>query len=455
MKKKTWKKLAAVSTAAAMTLSLAACGNSQGSGKESGEQEMDVTINQIKLGEDYTDLKADLKFLTNRTDFVDTVFQDYIKEFQKMYPDINIEYEGLTNYGDVTTRLVTGDWGDICMIESIDKDELGNYFTKLGDREGLGKIYDDRFLDNSSYEGNCYGLPCAIDVKGIVYNKAVFDKAGVKELPKTPDEFIEALKKIKENTDAIPLYTNFGAGNWTMSEWDSSIAGGATGDPDFQQEGYYKGENPFSDRGDGTGPYAVYNTLYEAVKQGLTEDDPTTTDWEGSKGMLNRGEIGCMVLGSWALVQIQDAGENGDDIGYMTFPITVDGKQYIPNGGGYCYGINCNSSRDNQIAAMCYVKYLVEESGFSQGECALSIVLDAEIPEALSNMEGELIVNTPAAEGEENLGTDIENDSELKNGAIPIQVVEEATSGTKTMDEMADEWNEKWTSAQEANGITH
>ena len=34
------------------------------------------------------------------------------------------------------------------------------------------------------------------------------------------------------------------------------------------------------------------------LRDGLIEDDYTTTDWEGCKGMLNRGEIGCMVLGS-------------------------------------------------------------------------------------------------------------------------------------------------------------
>ena len=70
-------------------------------------------------------------------------------------------------------------------------------------------------------------------------------------------------------------------------------------------------------------PYAVYYILYEAVKRGLTEADPTTTDWEGSKPRINNGQIGAMVLGSWAIVQMQAAGDHADDIGYMPFPITV------------------------------------------------------------------------------------------------------------------------------------
>lgn len=363
MKTKTWRRLIALAGAAAVTASLAGCGGGE---KEVEKTDVDVTLDQISLGSDYTDLKADVKFLTNRTDLVDTTFQEYIKEFQEMYPDINVEYEGITSYSDdIVTRLTTGDWGDICMVDGIDKDELSNYFTPLGTKESLGSIYDAGFLDNCAYKGTCYGVPCMVNVQGVVYNKAVFEQAGVTEVPKTPDQFLDALQKIKDNTDAIPLYTNFAAG-WTMSAWDGYIDACATGDPDFAYEGLSKGKDPYADRGDGTGPYAVYNVLYEAVSRGLTEDDPTTTDWEGSKGMLNQGKIGCMVLGSWAITQIQTAGDHGDDIGYMAFPISIDGKQYAAAGADYNYGINCNSSKDQQIAAMCYIKFLMEKSDYAQ-----------------------------------------------------------------------------------------
>ena len=297
MKKKTLKRVLAASLAAAMVMPLSACGTKEQEKKE-GENTADVTIDQIKLGEDYTDLEANLKFLTHKTDVVDTTFKSYIEEFQKLYPNINIEYEGITSYADdMQTRLTTGDWGDICMVPmTVDKDELGNYFTKLGDKKTLAETYEENMLNNYAYQDNVYGIPSMANVQGIVYNRAVFEQAGIKDLPKTPDEFLNALQQIKDKTDAIPLYTNFAAG-WTMTAWDAYIDGGATGDADFSNNGLTKGQNPFSDRGDGTGPYAVYNTLYEAVKRGLTEEDPTTTDWEGSKGMLNKGEIGCMVPG--------------------------------------------------------------------------------------------------------------------------------------------------------------
>ena len=50
-------------------------------GKE--KTKIDVTFDQIEVGKDYTDIKADLKFLTHKTDVIDTKFQEYIKEFQE------------------------------------------------------------------------------------------------------------------------------------------------------------------------------------------------------------------------------------------------------------------------------------------------------------------------------------------------------------------------------------
>lgn len=224
------------------------------------------TIDSIKLGEDYTDLTASIKVLTHRTDIVDTIFQDYIKKFNESYPNITIEYEAVTDYAeDIKLRLTTDDWGDICGIPTnLQKNELEDEFISYGDKKTLDENYV--LLNNFAYNGNVYGIPSTGNAQGIVYNKKVFEEAGVTELPKTPTEFIEALQKIKDNTDAIPLYTNFAAG-WTMGAWDAYIGGCATGDPDFMNYGMVHGENPFADNGDETGPFAVYNILYQAVSQ--------------------------------------------------------------------------------------------------------------------------------------------------------------------------------------------
>ena len=442
---------------------LTACGGSSstaaGSGTTSsgGSTEASTlpTIDSINLGEDYQDIKADIKILTNRTDIVDTTYAGYAEQFHELYPNITVTYEALTDYEEsLTLRIMTGEWGDICFIPtSVSKADLPSYFVPLGDMDTLDSIYN--FIGDKAFDSKVYGIANGGNADGVAYNKRVWTEAGITEVPATPDEFLEDLQIIKDNTDAIPLYTNFAAG-WTMGAWDAYIFGSATGDPEFHNKLPHL-SNPFSDRGDGTGPYAVYYTLYESVARGLIEDDPMSTDWESSKGRINSGEIATMVLGSWAVQQFKDAGPNPDDISYMPFPITVDGKRYAGAGGNYSYGINNKISSDNQIAAMLYVKWLLDESSIFIDEGCIPARKDGEMPAFLADFEGiELVSNNPPPEGEEDLFDQVNLQSEvgINNDDYPeCALLEAALTGSQTLDEIMAERDAAWNSAQEILGV--
>ena len=411
------------------------------------------TLDQLNLG-DNADLAADLVFAYHRTDRRE-VLEGYVKQFQEIYPNVNITYDLITDYAEnALLRVGTDNW-TIMGIPTVAKDELPTYFVPFGTVDTLAEKYN--FIDAWAFDGLAYGVPSIGNAQGIVFNKAVFEKAGVTELPKTPDAFIAALKLVKENTDAIPLYTNYAAG-WTMGAWDAYIGGSATGDADYMNQVLLHKQNPFSDNGDGTGPYAVYRILYDAVKEGLIEEDYTTTDWEGCKGMINRGEIGCMVLGSWAYSQMVEAGPNGDDIGYMSFPITVNGKQYASAGADYCFGINVKATDDQKLAAMYYIKWLTEKSGFAYSEGGVPIDKNGEYPALYEAFAGiDMIADAPALPGEETLLNDLNSESLLAinaGGNTKIQeIIEHAFNGDKDFDDIMADWNEAWSDAQAALNV--
>ena len=451
------KALCLILTGIVLTASAAGCGADKNSSGSSAPAEASVKYAEAELGKDAADIKADLKFITHRTDLIEdnpdgVDFQDYIREFNEMYPNVTITYEGITDYeGDMTTRLTSGDWGDICGIPTtVEKSELSSYFAPIAQLSELEDKYE--FIDNKAYDGVVYGVPSTGNVQGVVYNKKVWSDAGVNELPKTPDEFIADLTLISENTDAIPLYTNYAAG-WTLTAWDAYIGGCATGDAAYKNQVFPRAENPFSKRADNSGPYAVYDVLYRAVLNNLTEEDPTTTDWESSKSRINNGEIATMVLGSWAVPQMQQAGDNAEDIGYMPFPISVDGKQYASASADYCYGINVNCTADEKTAAMLYIKFLTEKSGFAYDQGGIPIVKGEKYPDVLAAFDGvELLVDEPAIEGEEDLYSDINNGSELSfdsDSTKVARIVEAAETGSETLDDITADWNEAWTQAQE------
>lgn len=303
------KKVISLMLAAVMCASLAACGGGGSTGSDTSSSASDgatestaasevPTIDQIKVGEDYKDLTADLKILTNRTDLADNVYTEYAAQFHELYPGITVTYEGITDYEEsLTLRLTNGDWGDICFIPtSCDKSEFSTYFMPLGDYDTLNDIYN--FVTEKTYDGVVYGVPNGGTAGGVAYNKRVWEDAGVTARPTTPDEFLDDLQLIKDNTDAIPLYTNFAAG-WTMGAWNDYVGIASNGDPDFKNAGLLHSANPFSKNDENSGPYAVFYILYNAVANKLVEEDPASSDWESSKVMINNGEIGTMVLGSW------------------------------------------------------------------------------------------------------------------------------------------------------------
>lgn len=439
------KKLLSVMLATTMVLSLAACGNKGGDSKEAASVPKIDKIN----GEDYKDLEADIKILTNRTDIADTVYKGYAEEFMKEYPNITVTYEAITDYEEsLTLRLTNGDWGDICFIPStVDKSEMGEYFTPMGDYETLNEIYN--FVTEKTYDGTVYGIPNGGTAGGVAYNKKVWEEAGVTELPTTPDEFLEDLQLIKDNTDAIPLYTNFSAG-WTMGAWNDYVGIASNADPDYKNNKLLHQKDPFTKNEEMSGPYAVFYTLYEAVANKLVEEDPASSDWESSKGMINNGEVATMVLGSWCVQQFKDAGDNPDDIGYMPFPITVDGERAAASGGNYAYAINNKASEENQIASMLYVKWLLEESPIFEDEGSIPALKGEPLPDSLAEFEGvELLSDSAPQEGEESLYDDLRNTAEVLSGDYPVsEVLEAALYGTKSLDDLMAEWNQKWTDAQ-------
>lgn len=478
-----FKKAMALGMAAVMTMSLAACGSSETAETkteaktDAAETKTDATTDattetktdaaenadaasgeltyaSIKLGEDYTDLTTTIKFMHHKTDREqDGTMANLIAEFNKVYPNITVETEGITDYAETALlKLPTGDWGDIMFIPTVDAKDLPTYFLPYGTVEEMSQYVN--FADNWKNDGNCYGIGYMGNAQGLLYNKAVFEAAGVTELPKTPDEFIAALQAIKDNTDAIPLYTNYAAG-WTMGgQWDAYLGAITTGDETWLNQKFVHTADPFKDNGDGTGAYALYKILYDAVANDLIEDDYTTTDWEGCKGMINRGEIGTMVLGSWAVAQMKAAGDNADDIAYMPFPITVNGKQYATAGPDYGYGINVNSSDDNKAAAMVFVKWMVEESGWCDLEGGYPISKTAPTSFAFDGVE--VVSNVTSLEGEEDLMNEMNAESELNfnnGGDSRVQKIVEAADAGTPYDDLVAEWTQAWNDAQDSLGI--
>lgn len=148
------RKALALGLAAVLTLSVVGCGGSESTESsdnteaktettETKEETTDTadtaapegvpSYSQITVGTDYTDLTASIKWIHHKTDREeDGTIAAMIAEFNKVYPNITVETEGVTDYAeDALLRLSTGDWGDIMFIPAVDKADLSTYFYPI------------------------------------------------------------------------------------------------------------------------------------------------------------------------------------------------------------------------------------------------------------------------------------------------------------------------------------
>ena len=389
---------------------------------------------------------GDIKVVTWRTDLVqDGTYKKWIAEFNKKYPDVKVTVEGITDYAnEMLTRMSTKNFGDVIGIPTIQPSQFSQFLEPLGKTADFQDTY--RFLSGASFDGTQYGIAWGGNANGIVYNKKVWQAAGITTPPTTEDEWLADLKKIKDNTDAIPLYTNYKDG-WPLSQSFGNL-GAVSANPDAQTDMAHD-KAPWTE---GTDVYAIDSLLYDSVAAGLTEPDPLTTNWEQSKVDLGTGKIGAMTLGSWAISQMQtaaaDNGASADDIGYMAFPANVDGKQHAIIGGDYNLAVSKFSK--SKAAAWAFINFLVNDSGYTDDQGMISTLKDADLPGNLQDFETagvELMELTPAPEGQESLLSDIANDSKVDiNGQIYRQKLVDIARGAADGDKASyfAELNKAW-----------
>ncbi|MGP4041527.1 ABC transporter substrate-binding protein [Gracilibacillus sp. D59] len=429
---------------------IAGCSSdSKDTSNDSGEDtSSDAPLYETWKEKDPKEIKGDLTVITHRTDIVDTVYQDYKKEFNEKYPNVNVEFEALTDYGgEIMPRMNTEDYGDVQYLPvEVPIADIPKFFEPMGKLDEMKERYlgvEERAVDNT-----VYGIPIAVTYTGIIYNKAVFEEAGVKEIPETQEEFIKAMQKIKDNTDAIPLYTNYADG-WPLTQWEGAVTTTA-GSVDYYNVDMLEDPTPFDE---GDPHYEHYKLMYDLAEKGLIEEDPLTTDWESSKVRMNKGEIATMVLGSWALEQIQGAGENGDDIAIMPYP--TDAEKTIFSLGADL-NISINKHSENKEAAFAWVDWFIHESGYSVEQAGgISASKDVPLPEALAAGEEkgwEFSMLTPAPEGKKGLLDEIDKESEVGLWLEPRkQILIEAAIGNRdeSFDDLMNKWNEDWSAAYE------
>lgn len=215
------KKVMCILLGTAMVLGLAGCGNKGTEelvSKEeapkteaSSESEDTSEAEETSAGE-----KVKLTFLRAGTDAEKKAFWDkVIADFEAANPDIEIEYQECSYGDDFETKLNTGfasgtapDVIDFTLASMGVRVPLGQYaaldeFTANWDGR---EDYMESALNLGTIGGTLYGIATQPDVRLLIYNKELFEEAGLdpESPPTTWDELEEYHKKlVKKDGDNV------------------------------------------------------------------------------------------------------------------------------------------------------------------------------------------------------------------------------------------------------------
>ncbi|WP_435126724.1 ABC transporter substrate-binding protein [Actinacidiphila sp. bgisy144] len=435
--------LPAVALAASVAVMGTAC-SSSGGGSTSGAA--------ATAASDPSTVSGTITVLTNRTDLIgDGTMKKYAAEFKKTYPKVNVKFQGLTDYeGEVKIRMNTKNYGDVLLIPTaVDRTDYPKFFASLGSSSELSSKY--QFTDSGTVNGKVYGLVSFASANGFVYNKKVWQQAGITKWPTTPAEFLNDLQQVKSKTKATPYYTNYKDG-WPLTAW-TNVLGSATCDSQANNE--LTSQDPWKKGGDlRTGDTLLYNIVHKK----LSEDDPTTTNWENSKNLLATGKVSSMWLGTWAVPQLQQAakkaGADPADIGYMPFPAQVGGKYCSVEAPDYQYGVNIHSS--HKAAARAWIDWMLDKSGFATSVSGVSSVKGSTLPEILQPFQAAGVKMLTVSQAKTPQVNDIDKEAEvgLQSPDYRQKLIDAARgAGGGSLDSILSDLSKKWKSAQQTAGL--
>jgi len=251
-----------------------------------------------------TPVAAKIQFFRPGTpEKVKSYVEPMIEEFQQMNPNISVEpiYVGWEEYNTkIETMVASGQAPDCGMINIMDVYRYAAYeaLVPLDDVVPAEQIkqYGESLLDGCKWEGQLYGLPYACGNFVLVWNKDVFEQAGLdpQTPPKTWDEVIEFSKQIKTNA-GVPGLGVVGTADSSTTNFYQILYHTWSGKPMYDEvakEPLFTGE-------EGLEALQFYYDLVHTHQ--ITVDDPLSHSRFDYRPLLRDARIGMTLDGPWPL----------------------------------------------------------------------------------------------------------------------------------------------------------
>ncbi|MGD6831777.1 ABC transporter substrate-binding protein [Sutcliffiella halmapala] len=326
--------------------------NSSGDDKEnSGDQ---VTLNFFQFKVEIADQLGEM-----------------IKEFEAEHPNIKIKLEtvgGGADYGAaLKAKFASGEEPDIFNNGGFKELELW--------KEKLADLSEEPWAEHvlpigkvpmtDPEDGKLYGMPVNLEGYGFIYNKDLFEEAGITEPPTTISQLKDASEKLKAK-GITPFSAGYGEW-WVIGQHLLNIPFAQQDDPEAFIAGLYDGSEKI-----------VGNEHFKNFKEVLDTEinfgnsNPLTTDYNTQVTQFASGQTAMLQQGNWTENMIYEV--NPDmNMGFLPISISDDADaNRLPVGVPNNWVLNKNSKHLEEaktflnwmVSSETGKKYITEEFAF-------------------------------------------------------------------------------------------
>ncbi|MFH9857884.1 extracellular solute-binding protein [Streptomyces sp. NPDC017202] len=327
--------IAATALVASLALAATACGGSDDSG-DSADGPVTITW-------------WDTSNATNEA----PTYQALVKEFEAANKDVKVKYVNV-QFDQAQNKFDTaaGSKGAPDVLRS----EVGwtpafakkGFFLPLDGTDALAEQdkFKSNLIEQAKYEGKTYGVPFVTDTLALVYNKALFTKAGITEAPKTWDDLKKAAATIKDKTGVDGYW-----GSTQAYYAQSFLYGEGTDTVDADAKKITVNSAAAKKA------YGTWLGMFDG--KGLHKADTTADAYAHIQDAFVNGKVAAIVQGPWEITNFYKGSAFADknNLGIATVPAGSTGKAGAPT-GGHNLSVYAGSDAAHQKAALKFVNFM-------------------------------------------------------------------------------------------------
>lgn len=399
--------------AAGLLLTLAACGNAadqggdktSGSGSEAGAVEIDIF--QFKV------------------EFKDQ-FEALAKKYEAANEGVKINIEtvgGGSDYGAaLKSKFSSGNEPDIYNIGGPEDVNMWlENLTDLSDTKAASEALEGT-LTGATKDGQVLGLPYNIEGYGVIYNKEIFEKAGIDASAiKTLTDLENAAKTLDSKKEELGLDAPFALAAKEL--WITGLhSGNAFLNAEFDNDVMKTFESKTVEF-----KYSDQFKKYIDISNDYSVQPTNSLDYSQQiEQLFSNGKVAMTQQGNWVYPTIADVNpELAENIGILPIPIDGVTEGTIPVGVPMYWGVNPNGSEAEIQASKDFLDYLytsdegkqivLEEfkfvpayKGYDTEKISDPLSKDVYTYYTEGNTTGWVFMGYPAGWGEQTLGAEIQ-----------------------------------------------